>query len=1081
MKKGVKLSAATVLAISALTPAAVFAAEEQSVADGFYVDGEFLPLSEFQQLSKKDKKQFLINNIANNAIVLVQNGKVFDLTNAEIQNAPAESVVDLGVDVSDYEQETGNKLDPSKGLVSDDVEAELKVESVSAINKTTIELKFNKEVDAVKASNFTIEGAKVNGATLADDNKTVTLSVSGLAYDQEYTILISDVKVNDEVVNVANATFKTPSVTDLWTLEVSPKSTEVIANGADNTVIEFRLLDKDGNVDVYADNMVLAISSTFGNLANTRVTIQDGVGQVVLSSEYSTSAVTSKITAQIIEASEDYKPLIGKVAGEATVEFVPSGAAVDPNAVTFLDAESNQADRIILYFDKEIDVATFVKINNITGDFLTEKRADGVERQVFKDNVKIVVEQLGDEKEILGFKQVEGNKKAIELILAKTKENNINERNTLVDNQKVTVKAAIGTTNNEKTFTLTDAREPEFTGVSVESLKTLNLKFSESVANGKIVIDGLLLEGEDFDVVYGEFDAAKAIDYRDTAVVTLGVYKAGRPGTDDKNEGKQRYFVAGSHSVTVNQLKDFAGLTDNANVSSSQTLTFNVSADEKAPTAKVSVESPEQFRITFDKEIEENGKIIEDAINNGGFKIYNTKTGKYEDVQKGDIFKEVPTFVVTQPDEDKSEFVVELTKDWTNLLNDEKDTYANYKFQIEFDEDLFTNASNGVKSAKIELDLNYANSPLNTVDNVSPVIANIKETKDPNQYEVIMSEPVKLPGLDNAGDTIAVKQGNLPTVLVEFQGKDKDGKIVVVPGKVVDYSSKNGDDTSFIVTTDEKTLKDLVREGYSNNWTVVVKSISDDVGNTAATVTKDFKVEVETVDTLFYILSDENIINGVPVPNQVFVYDNDVQPDQIVITFSKAIVHTGGPNDVTNAANWTLNGKALENVASITVADGNGDPKDGNETVIITFNSADVIKSAHNVISVNKNILSKDGSPLYGEYEVVAETIIGADSEAIENAQKAVEEAEVALDAAQKDFNEALITFNEAQEALDAAVAALEANEDPEAADALQAAVDAAQADFDAAQEALDAAQVALEKAQQDLEDAKAALEALLP
>ena len=64
------------------------------------------------------------------------------------------------------------------------------------------------------------------------------------------------------------------------------------------------------------------------------------------------------------------------------------------------------------------------------------------------------------------------------------------------------------------------------------------------------------------------------------------------------------------------------------------------------------------------------------------------------------------------------------------------------------------------------------------------------------------------------------------------------------------------------------------------------------------------------------------------------------QADRIEVTFSKAIVHTGGPNDVTNAANWTLNGKALENIASITVADGNGDVKDGNEKVIITFKDA---------------------------------------------------------------------------------------------------------------------------------------------
>ena len=203
--------------------------------------------------------------------------------------------------------------------------------------------------------------------------------------------------------------------------------------------------------------MVLAIDATFGNLANTRVTVQDGVGQVVLSSEYSTNAVVSKITAQIIEASEDYKALIGKVAGEGSVNFVPSGATLDPNMVTFLDAESNQADRVVLYFDKAVDVATFAKVDSITGDLVTETYKGKVKKQVLKDNVNITVEQFGNAKDILGFKAVEGNNKAIEVILAKD--------TVLTDNQKVTVKANIGKTNNEKTFTLTDARVPELTGV----------------------------------------------------------------------------------------------------------------------------------------------------------------------------------------------------------------------------------------------------------------------------------------------------------------------------------------------------------------------------------------------------------------------------------------------------------------------------------------------------------------------------------------------------------------------------------------------------------------------------------------
>jgi hypothetical protein len=939
---------------------------------------------------------------------------VADLSSAKAEARPAiQALRDLGIsNVANFDP----KLSVSRGQFASflyrtaqlNTAATPAIASVTAINKTTVEVKFNVAIDAAAATNFAIEGGAVNGATLSADGKTVTLAVTGLDYDKSYTLTTSNIKVKDEVVAFAATTFKTPAVTALWTLKVSPKEAQLVADGADNTVIEFQLLGENGQVDTGADNIVLEIGTTFGNLANTRVTIQDGVGQVVLSSEYAVSPVTAQISAKIIEASEDYKALIGTVAGAGSVYFAPTGATLDPNAVTFLDAESNQADRVVLYFDKAVDVATFVKSNPATGNFVTKASGTpGVLAQVTKDNVSIVVSQtingVVSPKEVLGFKAVAGNNKAIEVILAKN--------TVLTDNQTVTIDAQIGTTKNNKTFTLTDARQPEVTSVTPQGLRTLNLKFSESVVDASIIIDGQLeADFNDIKVTFGEYDAAKGIDYRDTAKVELLKYEANRPGTITTpgatyNLGSQRYFAPGSHSVTVHQLRDFAGLSDFANVSTSQLLTFNVVADTAAPTAKVTVESPEQFRITFDKEIDRSTQDIANILNGNavagfpnvdrGFQIYDKANAKYVPVTQSAPFAVLPQFVVTQPDADKSEFVVELTSDWTQLLAGDKDTYANYSFQFAFPDKFFKNASNGVTAGKIELSLNYSGSALNSVDNSSPVISDIVETNDANVYVVKMNEPVKLPkasnpneNYDNAGATLASSQGaTLPAVQVEFQGKDKDGNIVVVQGVVGNaqgeaYASTNGDDKEFYVTVDTsktggKNLVALVTDGYSADWTVVVKSISDDVGNTAATVTKNFKVGVQQVATSFYILSKEN--TGV-TSEKVIAYDRkrvndqDTTSDVIKISFSKAIVHTGGVNDLTNPANWQLNGKALVNVRSITVSDEDGVA--GNETVIITFKDDKALsESLNNVITVNRNVLSQDGSKLVGEFEVVAQTI----------------------------------------------------------------------------------------------------------
>lgn len=942
---------------------------------------------------------------------------VADLDSASAEAQPAiQALADLGITVL-----PGGKYNPAGNVtraqfalfinrsVNTVVEFTPAIESVTAVNKTTLEVKFNVALDSVAAENFTVEGATVTAATLSEDKKTVTLAVSGLDYEKSYTVATKNIKVDGEVVEFGSETVTTPAVTALWNLQVAPAATQVTANGADNTVIQFKLLDSTGKVDTAADNIVLAIDATFGNLANSRVTIQDGVGQVVLSSEFSTKELTSKVTAQIIEASGDYKDLIGKVQGIANVKFVPSGATTDINAVTFLDAESNQADRVVLYFDKAVSPATFVQTTT-DGKFVTADVKSGntvvYTKQVVKNNVNIAISQNNVTKEIIGFKSVDGNSKAIEVILAK--KTAAGAVNTLTDNSKVKVSAQLGTTNNSKEFVLTDARQPEVTSIAPEGLRKLKLKFSEAVDAGTLKIDGLFEEGTEFAVTYGDFVAATGVDNRDIATVELKTYLAGRPGTTVANTGKNRYFEPGSHSLTITNLKDFAGLNDPANVSTSQTLQFNVVADTSAPTATVKVESPEQIRVTFDKEVNFTGNLA--TIFGNAFEVYDTTQNKYVSIATLAAKFNLPAFTVEQYE---NQFVVELTQDWTNILKVNTDAYYNYKFQFNIPVNTFENAANGVGNALINLDLSYAGSPLVSADNISPVIQAIDATAKESEYKVTMSEPVKLTTIGNVSKdnnpTVATSQtSGLPTVQVEFQGKDKDGKNVVIAGTVQDYTkttADKGEDTAFIVQTVGTTLQALVDAGHSEDWTVVVKSISDDVGNTAATLTKAFKVTKTVANNAFQIKARENTLT-----HEVIAFDADptdavVDKDRVEVTFTKAVVNNGGPSDLTSVANWTLNGQKLANVASITVADVNNNTTDGYEKVIITFNDDITLKATSNTIGVNKGVLSKDGTALTGVYEVVADTLnplaAAARAAAVVAANAAVTAAQTALTTAQ--------------------------------------------------------------------------------
>lgn len=862
---------------------------------------------------------------------------------------------------------------------------EVAIESVSAINKTKVVVNFTVAVDEVSKENFTIAGGTVDGVELSEDKKSATLSVSDLEYATKYTVAVKDVKVEGKVVDFGSKEFTTPAVTDDFKLEVTPAATIVSANGADNTVIKFALLDSNGEVDKTADNMVLEIGTTFGQLANNRVTVQDGVGQVVLQSEFSTKEITAKVTAQIIEASTDHKELIGKVAGEALVNFVPAGVTTDPNAVTFQDAESNQADRVVLYFDKAVSPATFVQTNS-DGTFKTT--ADK-KRQLLKKDVVINIKQNNEDKTVVGIVPVKGNDKAVEVLIdVDTK----NPKTYLTDNAKVDLDVRIGTTQNQRSFILTDARQPEFTGVTVDNLRTLSLKFSESYSEGSFSIDGLLTgtlndpaDLKQFTIVPGKFDPVKGIDNRDTATVKLGtVIKDGKE--------VQNYFTAGQHSITVNKLKDWAGQTDNANVSTSQTLNFTVTADETTPTATVKVESPEQFRVTFNKDIDANSADL-NALFNKAFKVYDENTKSWKNIQDHSAFKdnnsENPNVLLenllkaTKVNDSKTktgnEYVVELTSDWSRIMAKENDVYYNYKFQFDFEKELFTSLSNGKENQAFKLDLNESGSALNAADNNSPVILDVFETDDDSIYEIVMSEPVKLNTSqgDDAGETVALKQNKLPIVQAEFQGKDEKGKSVVIKANVKGYSDTNAADMKFeIQTAVSEQLQALVNKGYSENWTVVVRSISDDIGNTASTVTRDFVVKSEVTETTnFQIWSTEN--SGFP-DNRVIAYDaENTGRDRLEITFTKGVSQAGVDN-LTSTANWTLNGNRLStlaNVESIKVEDVNGIEKDGYEKVVITFSDDRAFGKHSNVISVNRNIKSLDGTPLTGEYEVLATTL----------------------------------------------------------------------------------------------------------
>jgi len=145
-------------------------------------------------------------------------------------------------------------------------------------------------------------------------------------------------------------------------------------------------------------------------------------------------------------------------------------------------------------------------------------------------------------------------------------------------------------------------------------------------------------------------------------------------------------------------------------------------------------------------------------------------------------------------------------------------------------------------------------------------------------------------------------------------------------------------------------------EGYGEEWKVVVKSLSDDVGNTVATATHDFKL-MKTPPTP--VLSPFEILK--------VTANEKNEKDVIRIKFTEGVQYSG-MYDATSTANYVLNGKALPVGTTISLADSDDIVSNGLDIVKIKV-PAGTLKTLSNVIVVNKDLQSYANSVLTGGYE----------------------------------------------------------------------------------------------------------------
>lgn len=940
MNKKVALSLLSATVISSMA-ASAFAAPNPGIYMGGDVD-RYYSLTDLMNLNAQGMAKFNtdLGKAGSKNIVFVDFDKKGAFLEEIFKSDEGLEKVKKDLKQSDFEGVyTQVKTDGTDGATYDprnDIDpepaGELKVESVSAITKTELKVTFNKAVDAAAAENFKIPGLNVESASLDATKKVVTLKVSGAVAHKSYELTATGLKENGTTIADIKKTFEMPDATELFKLSVKTADPVLKADGASKTLVTFEVKDAAGNA-VTAGDIEVAFSTTYGSLAEKRVTVQNGVATVLLTSEFLTSDVDANIIAQIVEAAD--KDLIGLKA-ETTVKLSPNPDDVVVGEKPVIgSAEANQADRVVVYFNKEVDLSYFID-------------QDGNFKSVIDFEVLSNVSNNGGggvEVDVKGILPVPGNKKAVTLVLSKQ-----DSDFPLVDNANVLVKlndSTSGVSQESKApmFKLTDARQPAALNVQVQDLRTLKVTFSEALDETSVTtysnwtIDGVKLDNTNYDISLGDF-VPNAQGGEDTRHVVTIKKKVG-------------YFAAGQHSIQAAKIGDWAAKSDKLNVANTQTLDFTVIADENVPVATVTVQSPEQWLVDFNVAVDEDAVAAKAAF---VLEVFNATTNTWGPVADADL----ADLKVTKVDDDK--FLVETQKDWTKVYSTSTSgkNYFNDKYRLYVDKEKFTNAANGKQNAAMSLLLE---DQMLTPDLTSPTIVDVTEVTAGTVFKATLSEPVKLPaGGDDKIETLAEKQTALPVPTAEFIAKDNSETITAtVAATYADSYHKE------LTITPDKALK-------AGEWTLVIRSISDDIGNTAASINKTFTVkgEAPTADTFKVDWAFADVDADLVVEDKDSL-DADKDHDYIFVTFTSAISTTGDYKNVLKTSNYTIDGKDLPLGSQIVAGiegytDATPDVVDS-ITIILpdgTLND----KNAPHVLNISKYLENSKGTKISGDLEL---------------------------------------------------------------------------------------------------------------
>lgn len=717
-----------------------------------------------------------------------------------------------------------------------------------------------------------------------------------------------------------------PAIATEYELSLTPAKTTIVANSKDQTKIGIFL--KKPAETAATEKMKVAVdvvlgTSNIGSLSQNDVTLiydaEKGgwYNEITFTSATLKNPVKStiKATVRTVVDGPQGEQIEGVSSNEVAIELVPEEAAqVDTTiAVRATKAVVESCDRVILTFNQDVDVKSFLTADGKVADGTNTQTVNGVisTPKAFSLYLQDKVNEQNDGKDLTKYVDYSQKIEAIEQTSSKELTFVFKNGYELSDNSKFLCKFFdTHTTSTSESDVLsnyiTDTSTPTVMSVEEVDMRTIRVTFDQPVVSYdasreqsalrrlNYAIDGCNLnsetvyskDGKTYSL-FGSDITIKVVDAVKRNAIDIVLGKASNNVTG--NKGEQCYFAAGQHVIQVSSVGDYASLSEvnKNNMITTKSFNFTISANTTAPSFDVEVQSPEQYIINFTTPIvqldgiEVGQQLTNTQIKNMDLGLYYKDSAVVSDDGKTtaamDVFADATAdyrstttnngtvkaglgqgIQVTRIENDANgnpRLKMEVTKDWTQLQDykNYNKTYMNYTLAIHLGKDMITNAANGVKSGDVKTKV--LTGAVASYDGVSPEITAlnaVSRDKNVSVFDVVFNEPVQAG--NSVFTTTTYAHANTPSYS-KITGRteamaDMTVKIVSSKNKVYDA------EITGYSTLEDNTIRVKTTALEPDTYVLYATAVSDDAGNTCKTVSTTFTVAgAAAVASEFKVLS----------------------------------------------------------------------------------------------------------------------------------------------------------------------------------------------------------------------------------